>query len=113
MDGRTPAYPPRDIVFDYYIGYGTNRFLAVYYGQNSDIIGPVRSGRFVDAQLVTMYSGILAYGSADEDTDEEINEKLGDYAISNLEAPDPVFMGTGYAQRCWVCLPIRPRSPNS
>ncbi len=83
-----------DIVFDYYIGYGTNRFLAVYYGQNSDTIGPVRSGRFVDAQLVTMYSGILAYGSADEDTDEEINEKLGDYAISNLEAPDPVFMGT-------------------
>ena len=83
-----------DIVFDYYIGYGTNRFLAVYYGQNSDTIGPVRSGRFVDAQLVTMYSGILAYGSADEDTDEEINEKLGDYAISNLEAPDPVFVGT-------------------
>ena len=83
-----------DIVFDYYIGYGTNRFLAVYYGQDCDNIGPVRSGRFVDAQLVTMYSGVLAYGSADEDTDVEINEKLGDYAISNLEAPEPAFVGT-------------------
>ena len=83
-----------DIVFDYYIGYGMNRFLAVYYGQDSSQIGPVRSGRFVDAQLVTMYSGVLAYGSADEDTDEEINTKLGNYAISNLEAPEPAFEGT-------------------
>ncbi|MHB8808355.1 MAG: DUF3048 domain-containing protein, partial [Anaerolineaceae bacterium] len=34
-----------DIVFDYYIGNGTNRFLAVYYGNDSSSIGPVRSGR--------------------------------------------------------------------
>jgi hypothetical protein len=82
-----------DIVFDYYIGYGTNRFLAVYYGQDSSQIGPVRSGRFVDAELVTMYGGILAYGSADEDTDAELNTKLGDFAISFLEAPYPAFVG--------------------
>jgi hypothetical protein len=48
----------------------------------------------VDAQLVTMYNGVLAYGSADEDTDAEINMRLGDYAISNLEATEPVFEGT-------------------
>ena len=83
-----------DIVFDYYIGYGMNRFLAVFYGQDSSMIGPVRSGRFVDAQLVTMYNGVLAYGSADEDTDAELTTKLGDYAISNLEAAEPVFEGT-------------------
>jgi len=83
-----------DIVFDYFIGYGTNRFLVVYYGQDCEEIGPVRSGRFVDAELVPMYSGILAYGSADEDTDGEIITRLGDYAISNLEAPDPAFVGT-------------------
>lgn len=83
-----------DIVFEYYIGVGQNRFLALYYGQDSSQIGPVRSGRFVDAQLVLMYSGVLAYGSADEDTDLEINMRLGDYAISNLEAGEPVFTGT-------------------
>ncbi len=83
-----------DIVFDYFIGYGTNRFLAVYYGQDCAEIGPVRSGRFVDAELVPMYSGILAYGSADEDTDAEIITTLGEYAISNLEAPEPAFVGT-------------------
>lgn len=83
-----------DIVFDYFIGYGTNRFLAVYYGKDAEMIGPVRSGRFVDPQLVRMYGGILAYGSADEDTDKEIVTELGEYAISNLEAPEPMFIGT-------------------
>lgn len=83
-----------DIVFEYYIGYGQNRFLALFYGQDSTQIGPIRSGRFVDPQLVLLYSGILVYGSADEDTDAEINSKLGDYAISNLEATEPVFSGT-------------------
>ncbi len=82
-----------DLVFDYYIGSGTNRFLAVYYGQDSQSIGPVRSGRRVDAQLVTMYSGILGYGSADENTDEELITRLGSYAISHLEAPCPAFCG--------------------
>lgn len=82
-----------DIVFDYYIGSGTNRFLAVFYGQDAQQIGPVRSGRFVDAQLVNMYNGVLAYGGADEDTDAELVAQLGKYAISNLEAPEPFFVG--------------------
>ena len=54
-----------DIVFDYYIGEGANRFLALYYGEDSSRVGPVRSGRLVDAQLVTFYQGILAYQYAD------------------------------------------------
>ncbi len=82
-----------DIVFEYYIGLGQNRFLALYYGQDSTQIGPVRSGRFIDAQLVPMYSGVLAYGSADEDTDAEINLRLGDYAIANWEVGEPIFTG--------------------
>ena len=82
-----------DIVFDYYIGYGTNRFLAVFYGADSPSIGPVRSGRLVDAELVRLYWGILGYGSADEDTDAYLVQALGDRAISYLEAPCPAFCG--------------------
>jgi len=82
-----------DIVFDYYIGYGTNRFLAVYYGQDSPQVGPIRSGRRVDAELVNMYGGVLGYGSADNDTDALLREALGEYAISHLEAPCPAFCG--------------------
>ena len=30
-----------DIVFEYFIGWGANRFAALYYGQDSDFIGPI------------------------------------------------------------------------
>jgi hypothetical protein len=83
-----------DIVFDYYIGSGTNRFLAIYYGKDSPSVGPVRSGRLVDAELVRLYWGVLAYGSADEDTDAYLVQALGERAISYQEAPCPAFCGT-------------------
>jgi len=64
-DGRPHAgLSSADIVFEYYIGEGTNRFIALYYGQNSSKVGPIRSGRLIDAQLVPMYQGILAMESA-------------------------------------------------
>jgi hypothetical protein len=48
-----------DIVFDYSTGEGGNRFLALYYGQDSTKVGPIRSGRLVDRFLVREYQGIL------------------------------------------------------
>jgi hypothetical protein len=48
-----------DLVFDYYIGEGGNRFLALFYGQDSTKVGPMRSGRLVDRFLVREYQGIL------------------------------------------------------
>jgi len=83
-----------DIVFDYYIGYGSNRFLALFYGKDAYKIGPLRSGRRVDAELVTMYNGVLGYGSADEDTDAILVSALGEYALSHLEAECPAFCGS-------------------
>jgi hypothetical protein len=53
-----------DIVFEYYLGAGSNRFMGVYYGQDAEQIGPVRSGRLVDPQIVSMYQGILGMESA-------------------------------------------------
>ena len=82
-----------DIVFDYFIGYGTNRFLTLFYGADAYKIGPVRSGRRVDAQLATMYGGVLGYGSADKDTDAVLVSTLGNYALSHLEADCPAFCG--------------------
>jgi len=48
-----------DIVFSYYIAPAENRFLALYYGQNSTQVGPIRSGRYIDRWLVYMYQGVL------------------------------------------------------
>lgn len=71
-----------DIVFEYYIGYGGNRFMGLFYGQDSEKIGPVRSGRLVDPQLVSMYQGILAFDSADARVYARIVEILGTRAIT-------------------------------
>jgi hypothetical protein len=82
-----------DLVFDYFIGAGQNRFLAIFYGQDAKNIGPVRSGRLVDIQLANLYQGILGFGSADGDTRSAIFGNLGRRAIANLEAPCPAFCG--------------------
>jgi len=80
-----------DMVFEYYIGwiYGGNRFLAIYYGQDAPKVGPIRSGRLVDRQLVSMYHGILAYGGADDRVDPDLETELGKYAISSKTSSCP------------------------
>jgi hypothetical protein len=66
-DGRPHAgLSFADIVFDYYIGEGTNRFLALFYGQDTEKAGPIRSARLIDGQLVNMYQGILGFSGADQ-----------------------------------------------
>jgi len=71
-----------DMVFEYYTGYGGNRFMALYYGQDCEKIGPVRSGRLVDRQIVYLYRGILGFVSAWHTVLDEIYTTLGNRAIS-------------------------------
>lgn len=54
-----------DIVFDYYHNDGYTRLHAIFYGNEASLIGPIRSGRMPDHDLVRMYQSIFAYGSAD------------------------------------------------
>ena len=53
-----------DIVYEYYTEEGATRFNAVFYGQDSDKVGPIRSGRFFDANVVQMYKSIFIFGYA-------------------------------------------------
>ena len=74
---RTSTRPPwgltdADIVFDYYQNNGYTRFHSVFYGQDAEFAGPIRSARFPDHFLIRMYKSIFAYGSADP----LINERL-------------------------------------
>jgi hypothetical protein len=54
-----------DIVYDYYHNNGYTRFHAIYYGNDAEMVGPIRSGRFPDDQLIKIYESIFVYGSAD------------------------------------------------
>ena len=54
-----------DIVFEFYTEQGTTRFLAIYYGQDAEQVGSIRSARLVDDHLVRMYRGFFDFGGAD------------------------------------------------
>jgi len=54
-----------DMVFEHYAEGGLTRFSALFYGQEAETVGPIRSARFVDLELIEMYGAIFAYGSAD------------------------------------------------
>lgn len=74
---RTSTRPPwglteADIVFDYYQNNGYTRFHTIFYGNETELAGPIRSARFPDHFLIRMYKSIFAYGSADP----LINERL-------------------------------------
>lgn len=67
---RTGTRPPwgltdADIVFDYYQNNGYTRFHTIFYGEEAELAGPIRSARFPDHFLIRMYKSIFAYGSAD------------------------------------------------
>ena len=65
--GRPPyGISSADIVYDYYQNNGMTRFNAIFYGQDSEQVGPIRSARLLDKLLVTMYKAVFVFGSADQ-----------------------------------------------
>ncbi|MCG2784087.1 MAG: DUF3048 domain-containing protein [Anaerolineae bacterium] len=54
-----------DHVYEYYIEEGTTRFAAIFLGNEAEMVGPIRSGRFFDHRLMQMYKPNFAFGSAD------------------------------------------------
>jgi hypothetical protein len=54
-----------DVVFEYYIEDGLTRFIAIFYGNNSARVGPVRSGRYFDEHIVRMYQAFYVFKYAD------------------------------------------------
>ena len=54
-----------DNIYEYYIEGGLTRFIAVFYGNNSEWVGPVRSGRYFDEHIQRMYHAFLVFKFAD------------------------------------------------
>jgi hypothetical protein len=67
--------------------------MGIFYGQDINKIGPVRSGRLVDGQLTNMYGGILGYGNADPKVDKVLIDELGQRAISFNDSGCPTICG--------------------
>lgn len=55
-----------DHVFEYYLEYGLTRFAAVYLGNDASRVGPVRSARLFDDNLIRIYRSTLTFSGADD-----------------------------------------------
>jgi hypothetical protein len=55
-----------DIVYEYDQNSYLTRFDAIYYGNDTELAGPIRSARLLDASLVRMYKANFVFGLADE-----------------------------------------------
>jgi hypothetical protein len=53
-----------DINYEYYTEEGTTRFISIFYGLNADMVGPVRSARLFDVNIIPMYKSAFVFGSA-------------------------------------------------
>ena len=57
-----------DVVFEELVEGGLTRFLAVFHSREVGTVGPVRSGRDVDADLFPPFDGVLAIAGAAPET---------------------------------------------
>jgi hypothetical protein len=98
-----------DIVYEYYTEEGTTRFIAIYYGQDAEQVGSIRSARFFDEHIIRMYRGFFVFGSGDERVRERLyNSDFADRLIVEWQVdcpalcrPDPV---TNYLMADTVAL---------
>jgi hypothetical protein len=87
-----------DIVYEYYTEEGTTRFIAVYYGQDAEQVGSIRSARFFDEHIIRMYRGFFVFGSGDERVRDRLyNSNFAERLIVEWQVdcpalcrPDPV-----------------------
>ena len=81
-----------DHIYEYHLEQGLTRFIAIYYGNDSNRVGPIRSGRIFDAHIIQMYNAVFVFNYAYH---EEGNEELDVYGYlednlnKNLFVVDP------------------------
>jgi hypothetical protein len=79
-------------VYEYYIEEGLTRFIAVFYGNDAEMAGPVRSGRFFDEHIARMYQAFFAFKYADPRVYDYYKESdLKDYLVVPTIASCPPF----------------------
>jgi len=79
-----------DHVFEYYHEAGLTRFNAIFYSKDVPQIGPIRSGRLSDEDIVELYKAFFAFASADIRVRNVFyNSSFSDRLASLTEYPCP------------------------
>ncbi|MBV6396321.1 MAG: hypothetical protein HFACDABA_01919 [Anaerolineales bacterium] len=81
-----------DQVFEYYIEDRLTRFIAVMYGNDSEWVGPVRSGRYFDEHVARMFSAFLVFKYADPREYTHLGKSvIADYLVVPSNGACPPF----------------------
>lgn len=66
-----------DQIFEYHLEQGLTRFIAIFYGNDTQRVGPIRSGRNFDAHIVQMYNSAYVFNYAYREEGNEPLDVLG------------------------------------
>lgn len=97
---NTPASRPQaglseaDIVFEELVEGGITRFIAIYHSKLPSEVGPIRSGRFVDAEILPPFDAILALSGAADPVIKAI-DRAGIRAVYDDGDGEPFFRKEG------------------
>jgi hypothetical protein len=79
-----------DLLWEFYTEYGNTRWIAMYYGQDAEKVGPIRSARVLDTRIMPLYHSILVHVQAFETVWVEIS-KSGVDTINEFPASCPAI----------------------
>jgi hypothetical protein len=81
-----------DQVFEYYIEDDLTRFIAILYGNDSEWVGPVRSGRYFDEHVARMFHAFLVFKYADKrEYDYLLASDIANYLVVPSNGACPPF----------------------
>lgn len=93
-----------DLVFEHYAEGGVTRFTAIFYGKDASPVGSIRSGRFIDLELPSMYDAGFAYSGSSGPVrllirdslffDRVISPDFGHGGFYRIEDPNKAFEHT-------------------
>lgn len=98
IDNSHQAHPQSgldkaDLVVDTPVEGGLSRLFAVFHSQSSDLVGPIRSARPVDAALLrALYGGIFAYSGAAEGEIAPVRASSAAVLLSRDNDPTPFLI---------------------
>lgn len=113
IDNASAALPPdgledADIVFEEEVEGGLTRFLALFHSNDPEEVGPVRSGREADADLLPPFQPVVGLSGAARRVEkmfrdagitffQEEDDEAGDafYRVPDRVAPHNLFARTG------------------
>jgi hypothetical protein len=75
-----------DIVYEHLAEGGVTRFTAIFYANDAQKVGSIRSGRLIDLEIPLMYDAFFAYSGSSEGVREKI--RAAEFFPERVISPD-------------------------